>query len=235
MRDIVYVVGPGESNEELRYSLRSLASLPHGRVFLVGSPPSWTAGVTKVAVAQQRNKWLSSTLNLSVACSLDEVSDDFIYMNDDMFIMKPVSEIPVYHRGSLDQVIAAERESLRASPRRSRYVNGAERTRALLVQQGLDASALVSYEVHTPMPVSRREMGQAILLGQHLEVLHKRTLYGNLAHAGGILTADVKVTRQQPEWSPEWTFISTDDTAFARDAVGEYIRDTFTEPGPYER
>jgi hypothetical protein len=29
--DVVYVVRPGEKNEELRDSLRSLAHLPHGK------------------------------------------------------------------------------------------------------------------------------------------------------------------------------------------------------------
>ena len=35
--DLVYLVRPGEQNEELRWSLRSLVNLPHERVFEVGS------------------------------------------------------------------------------------------------------------------------------------------------------------------------------------------------------
>lgn len=65
-------------------------------------------------------------------------------------------------------------------------------------------------------------------------MLHKRTVYGNLARLGGERIEDVKVCAAQPFWSPEWSMLSTDDQSFRSQPVGVHIRDTFTEPGPYE-
>jgi hypothetical protein len=45
--DVVYVVRPGNRNEELRYSLRSIAAhLPHRRVWLAGFCPSWVRNIS---------------------------------------------------------------------------------------------------------------------------------------------------------------------------------------------
>ncbi len=40
--DVVYVVRPGDKNEELRYSIRSvIANLPHRKVWIAGYKPTW--------------------------------------------------------------------------------------------------------------------------------------------------------------------------------------------------
>lgn len=42
MTDLVWIVKPGDGNEELRWSLRSaVAHVPHERVWIVGSRPGW--------------------------------------------------------------------------------------------------------------------------------------------------------------------------------------------------
>ena len=40
MKDIVYFVKDTDTNEELRYSLRSLANFPHGKVWFYGGRKS---------------------------------------------------------------------------------------------------------------------------------------------------------------------------------------------------
>ena len=46
--DAVYYVRPGDRNDELRYSLRSLANLPHDRVWIVGHTPPWVTGIESI-------------------------------------------------------------------------------------------------------------------------------------------------------------------------------------------
>ena len=46
--DIVYVVRPGDENEALRYSLRSLANIPHRTVWIAGYRPKWCYGIVYV-------------------------------------------------------------------------------------------------------------------------------------------------------------------------------------------
>ncbi|MFF3129757.1 hypothetical protein ACFVRD_48125 [Streptomyces sp. NPDC057908] len=51
--DIVYVVRPWNQNEQLRYSLRTLANLPHRRVWIAGYCPTWVGpDVGRIPVAQ---------------------------------------------------------------------------------------------------------------------------------------------------------------------------------------
>ncbi|MGJ3558831.1 hypothetical protein ACR6C2_07580 [Streptomyces sp. INA 01156] len=58
-----------------------------------------------------------------------------------------------------------------------------QETRDLLVDQGCPDP--LSYELHVPLPVEKTPMLHALDTGRHLDVLHKRTAYGNLAEIGG--------------------------------------------------
>ena len=232
--DIVYVVKPGDANEELRYSLRSVANLPHRHVVIAGSTPSWCRGVMSIDVPAAATKWLSSTKNLGAACSDPRVAGEIVYMNDDMFVMHPVDRMPVYHRGTIDDVIRDHHAHvMQGTPIDTRYLNGMERTARMLQRMGVDRKSMLSYELHVPLPVVKHEMARTIEFCRQLSVAHKRSMYGNLAQIGGVHIGDVKVSKRFPDWDPTWTFISTDDESFTT-AVGSFIRDTFTEPGPYE-
>lgn len=234
--DVVYVVRPGDDNEELRYSLRSIVNVPHHRVVVAGHCPSWVRNVLHVPVPKLGSKWKGSTANLRAACQASRVSSSFLYMNDDMFIMHPIERMPTYHRGLVVDVIREYHSRLtRRTASNLKYLNGMERTAKLLERIGMDPATLLSYELHVPMVVDKAGMLDAIELGSTLHVAHKRTIYGNTAAVGGQQIADVKVTRTRPSWSPDWTFISTDDASFTEMEVGQFVRDTFAAPGPYER
>ena len=104
--DIVFVVRPGESNEVLRYSLRSLVNLPHRQVYISGYCPSWVKNVIYIATDQEGNDDLdNSNHNLICAAIREDLSDNFILMNDDFFIMAPADVVPPMHQGSLDGTI----------------------------------------------------------------------------------------------------------------------------------
>lgn len=105
--DVVYINRPGDENEELRYSLRSLKNLPHDRVFIVGYSPVWVRGCESIAVDPQRSKHASAESNLIAACSSLEVSDPFYVFNDDFYVMQEMETIPVLHEGPLSEVTDA--------------------------------------------------------------------------------------------------------------------------------
>ena len=216
------MVGPGDRNEALRYSLRSLGNLDHDRVWIAGHLPSWVRGVRHIPVPQVSTRWENSTANMLAACEHPGVSGEFVYFNDDFFVMRETVDVPIWHLGPVD-----------AAARRwggSSYARGALRTRDRLAQLG--HSEPVSYEVHAPMVVDKAAMRAALAAGAGVVPLHKRTMYGNLAGVGGVQVRDVKVAtaRAQP---PEALFISTADAAFAGRAGG-LIRAQFPRPGPYE-
>lgn len=226
--DVVYVVRPGDYNQELRYSLRSLQHLPHGRVWIAGYRPSWVTGVNYIPVPQLQSKYRNSTANLRAALEHPSVSDRFVFMHDDMFIMQPIDEVPVLHRGTLREV-----ENRHASRAGSAYMRGMRETRELLENLGYDNP--LCYELHIPLPVDKAGMLKALDLGAHLEVLHKRSMYGVTAGIGGVQTPDVKIMSRSPRFPKDGTFLSTMPDAFTNGAVGLHIRRELSRPSPYEQ
>ena len=224
--DVVYVVGPWDENEELRFSLRSLAAnVPHDRVWIAGHLPSWAAGVGHIPVGRRPSRFKSSTANLLAACRHLDVSAEFAYFNDDFFAVTPAEDIPVRHRGPVGDVLAAVPHS--------HYRMGAIATARLLREHGVDRP--LSYELHMPMRVDKARMAKAIELGRSIPALHKRTLYGNLAGAGGEQVPDCKIHDRHTRIPPGAVWASTTDESFACGAAGAQIRALFPEPCRYER
>ena len=64
-KDIVYFVKESESNEELRYSLRSLVNFPHRYVWFYGGCPEGLNPDFHVPVKQDKdNKWKNVSMML---------------------------------------------------------------------------------------------------------------------------------------------------------------------------
>jgi hypothetical protein len=105
---VAYYVRRGDANPELRYSLRSLSNLPHGRVLIVGHKPAWVTGVEHISGNRRHSIEANAVDNLRLACSgLD--ADRFVVMNDDFYIMSPLDSVPALHEGHLDERISRAR------------------------------------------------------------------------------------------------------------------------------
>ena len=106
MIDIVYQYIASASWQELRHSLRSIDKHFKGeyRIWIVGDLPPWTVNVNHIP--HVRNNTINLT-NCYDACSKlelvinhPEISEDFIYMYDDIYLLKDTSreelEYPLY-------------------------------------------------------------------------------------------------------------------------------------------
>jgi hypothetical protein len=230
--DIVVPVREGAVNEPLRYALRSWAAhLPHGRVWLVGYRPRWAIGVEHIPTRQAgRTKYENTTRAVRAACEHPEVSDTFLLANDDMFVMHyQDGGMPVLHRGPVRDV-----EAYYAARASGAYLRGMRETAALLAELGHPDP--LSYELHVPMAVDKTGMLAALDAARHLTVVHKRTLYGNLAQVGGKQIPDVKILHRAPrDFGPASPYLSTMPDSFAAGAVGHFIRRAFPHPSPYEQ
>lgn len=231
-RDIVYLVGPGEQNESLRYSLRSLRNLPHGRVWIVGHCPSWLRDVQFLPVAQSGTKHANTWRNL------EEVGangpESFYLFNDDYFILRPLEEVPVLHRGSLDERIGYydRKPGLRAWAARGRH------TRRAFEDLGRAPGDLLSYELHLPLPLERAAVAGATAALHSVRLLDprffmKRTWVANWANLGGQRSQDCKVHSKWGNAAMRGDFLSTSDVAWSGSA-GAALRIRFPEPSPYE-
>lgn len=217
--DIVYLCRTGE-NEELRFSLRSLRNVAHDQVWIFGGAPDWVRNLRHFRTAAWGNKHETTNHALRDACLHPEVSDPFILMNDDFYIMRP-GKIPVMHRGTIRDVIAEyEAQGINSS-----YVAGMRRTLTMLEARG-HADPL-SFELHTPMVIRKHIMLEALNLG----AFQRRSVYGALAGLKGKRTTDVKVANAAAP-IPAGRFLSTTDTTFP--IVLPVLEQAFPKPSRYE-
>ncbi len=189
--DIVYVVREGEKNENLRYSLRSLKNIPHDDVYIIGHKPEWVKNVKYINRMQRvRNKFQNISRNMWLATKTTSISDDFIYMDDDYFIMREIDDIFPAHRGDIQLMINFnEQQGSRI------YVKGYTDTRDRLL--ALDITRPMSYELHIPMIFNKEKLRHILELDNehaiNAEIFHVRSFYGNYYHIGGQHMNDVKI------------------------------------------
>lgn len=231
--DVVYICEASERNEELRHSLRSLANLPHGRVWLVGYKPRWVRDVGYIPVNQRSSKHINTWRNWQAMAAAPELPDRFLLFNDDFFITRPIEQIPALHRGPL----AAMMEQYRR--RRLPLCLGRARTTETLLRRAGREDPLYSYELHTPLLIERPALAKAIeWVGQQhrgqVDQISKRTLYGNWVRAGGTEVRDVKV-QQASAGLPitDLPLLSTSPQSWGG-LAGGWVRRRFHTPSPYE-
>lgn len=230
--DIVYIVRPGEINEELKYSLRTVAAnVPHRRVVIAGYKPSWIKGVLYIPVDQRHpSKYLNAEANWQAAMNSPQVTDDFVLFNDDFFVMQPITEIPALHRGDLDDVIAYY------STKPSAYLSNMQATKEVLNK--LAFTDLKSYALHIPMVMNKERRKLLATIVSLVNPMHldtqMRTLYGNFWRVGGEQAPDVKVNGLREKFDEGSTFLSSNDQTFKNGEIGYYIRQRFNTKCKYE-
>lgn len=225
--DLVYLVRRGP-NPELQHSLRSVAAnLEHGEVHMLGERPAFTRNVRSIRTPQHGSKHENTNAALLHACSRKLLPETFVLMNDDFFAMRPTT-VPRAHRGLIADVL----DEYQQRGKHSDYVVGMGQTLELLQRWGFEKPK--SYELHVPLVIERDVMADVLqrLRGERIAVPHKRSIYGNVAKAGGRKMRDVKVaTRNAPLPSSAW--VSTSDLAF-HGVAGKAVRAAFPQRCRYE-
>lgn len=221
--DVLYVVRQGANNEALRYSLRSLRNLPHGKVHIIGYCPPWVRNVYMVTTDQNdKGDQENSNTNLMLGMT-DYLSETFVFMNDDFFIMQPTESIPVMHQGPLSEVIKRYRTGNRFHQAYSLIT-----TKKQLESHGV--KDLLSYELHMPMVMNKWSV-QEMFDGWPLQLfaMRPRTLYGNKYKLKGEYINDAK----EPSNPQNSRFISTSSN-FTDSPAGSYVRSQFPDASAYE-
>lgn len=229
--DIVYVCRSGE-NEELRYSLRSLVNVPHDNVWVFGDAPDWYTG-NLVKVEQAGLKYENAHAGIRAVASHAEVSDDFIYFNDDFYCMKPIQKIKTHYRCSVSELYYHYYTNFP----RSTYTRRIKLT-AELLRDNYGMTNAKSYELHMPMifnkeklaPILKQVQGGFVENGVVKPTLHWRTVYGNVYNVGGTQHDDVKI---ETHITKHRDWLSSGDATFAiAKPILEWV---FPEPSRFER
>ena len=227
--DIVYFVKETPTNEELRYSLRTVEkNFPHRKGWIYGGAPFGIKTDELVRLAQTGdNKWDKVRNMFQMVCRNEEITENFVLFNDDFFIMKPVKSLQYMYRCSLEEHIDIVEQKFGNAP--TNYTKQLRKLAAVLEENGLDTK---SYELHLPIIFNRKKLQE--MMHKFPSVHGTRTLYGNYYNVGGRKTADVKVFRRDQPFSKSSRFLSTDDLIFRDCPVGDYIREKFPDKSRFE-
>lgn len=227
MNDIVYVVRDGE-NPELRYSLRSLANVEHGRVWIIGGPPKWVNPSTVNCIDRPNtgSAYAATRAHLRTACTTPEISDPFWLWHDDFFAMRPTTLVP-RHRGSLRGMVEERYAHIGTA-----WVRGLREVSSYLTKRYDDP---LCWDIHAPILVHKEPMLEALTLARSFrsDSVAVLTLYGNLAGLEGIETPDPKMLRRSDPF-PRGDWLSSSDGTF-RSTIEPVLRYTFPDHSPYER
>ena len=236
--DILYTVKNTVQNEELLYSLRTLKNLPHDRIFIVGGCPKSINQdkIIYIPRKQSGTKYQNTTNNLKVACLDERLSNDFILMNDDFFILRPVENIVNELNCHIGTITSRIQRHIMKYGKPSKYCNGAEETRNFIRKITGDWEPL-SYELHIPMVLNKEKFLKMFDLPgiEDISVLHKRTLYGNLYYKNSKEIPDVKCLNGALfDWhyAEERKFLSSSDDSWV--FVRSYLIHRFPEKSEYE-
>lgn len=227
--DYVYVCRNGD-NEELRYSIRTtVANLPPGRIWVVGGKPDWYIG-DYIYVEQTGRGYLNVRNQLKAVCLNDEISNDFVLMNDDFFTIKKVEKIEPVHMGTLRETMDVYADSEQKNLGYQRMINITRR-----VLEKMKINNPLNYELHVPMQMDKKNL---------LEVIDTqglwRSMYGNFVGVGGNRESDVKVysldkieTKDKDDDLEDLLYISCHDDNF--DLIyNEFLKGKYDEPSKYE-
>jgi hypothetical protein len=157
-----------------------------------------------------------------------EISNNFVSMHDDFFIVNKIDSVPTFYGGLLEDRVNLYKK---LSPSSS-YTGLLANTYRRLVKLGIENP--LDYDIHVPMVMNKDMLSQVIDM-PYLE----RSNYGNIFNIGGTLSNDVKVyskgrlsSRSYDFINGESYFLSTEDRSF--DDVKDTLMSMFSEKTVFE-
>jgi hypothetical protein len=225
--DFVYMCRPGD-NEELRYSIRSVIKNAEmvNDIWVIGDKPDWYTGKF-IKVNPIGSAYENVRNNLRHVIANPNISEDFVLMNDDFFILRKLNSVSHYYGGLLANRYMRHQEL--AGP--NHYANLLRKTDTVLKQQGIKEP--LNYELHVPMQFNKAKLSETI--DKPFKI---RSYYGNKYGIGGEEIEDVKIyshvrfVDSSAELDNGTPFISTDDGSFV--SMRFYIEQLFPDKSKYE-
>jgi hypothetical protein len=207
-------------------------------VVISGDKPAWMQNCYHISVGQNYAKHENVKNNLLAVCKDPKVSDDFVLMNDDFFIMKNIKNVPPLNRGPIDKIIQKLTDEGLTPNNLKKY----KQVKKLLEDIGI--VGVISYELHVPMVMNKRKCLKLDFELNEKRLYQRRTAYGNYYNISGKTIDDVKIyedDRRNPdrykedrlEFLKNQTFLSVDNSAFYGQA-GDFVKQVFCDKSQYE-
>lgn len=194
MTSIVYPLNKLSTweNNELRYSLRSIERYlsGFGQVFIVGEYPAWIKNVIHIPAGDPYGKLPCRNImeKVKLACEHPEVSQKFLFMNDDHFLLKHFSaaEFPYFYSMELEKYVQL---------RRGQDVY-AKMVRATMEHLKINDLPSLYYDIHTPILYDKDKFIEHCVNGldwQNTKTGYVlKSIYANSTSQTGVKIADNK-------------------------------------------
>ncbi len=191
--DVIYALGVGSrwENNELRYSLRSIEKHGKniGKVFVTGERPDFISDEVVFTSCNDDYSYGGVNTNEKILHTLrnNEVSDNFVFMNDDFFLNRDVdlSQYPYYYK----RMLSPDED-------RKKYGRSLVYTYYYLVFKEKEHK---NFEVHCPILFNKNkfmELNDEWTLCKKLPLgLQTRSIYCNMHGIKGIKSGDCKIRR----------------------------------------
>lgn len=243
--DLVYIVKKGDRNEDLRYSLRSIAKfVPHDNIWIIGYKPSWVTNVRYIPVEQKQDKWKNSVNNIIEACKCKNISENFVLMNDDFFAIKEINDLTKSLNLCMN-VLDARIQRYKHSSRH--WDMGFKHLKDLLKNLKIQ-EPYYDFELHIPFIINKEEYLQVMNLSKVQQfmrtskVLHKRSLYRNIFkhETPAMLLNDVKICSNKDDTNfkssiCDWLSVGDDIVGNSKfKDLNDLLKNLFPEPCGFE-
>lgn len=233
--DVLIPLGIGSKwdNNEIKYSLRSieqnLSNL--GNIYIIGSKPDWLTNVIHVPFQDPHTSSLLRNQNILQKILFTirnyDVSNNFIFTNDDIFFLKPMVENQIHNFTDCTMQDYLQRNPLLNGV----YKRAFRATIQYLMENNLP---MQHYDNHTPIIYNKFKF-EKIFADIKQEIVIK-SIYGNSITP---IINDNKIykplsLRQIENQNENQPFFSVSDKAL-NDEMKEYLKTKFNKNSQYEQ
>ena len=228
--DVVYVLGNGSinSNNEILFSLRSLQKYCTGYrdIHVIGHRPKFLKNIKHTQFIEGNIKAINILLKIKQACLNKDITEDFLFMNDDHFFCKEVdiNDIPYYFDQNEMYKILRERKQI-------------DTYRRIIEDTISYFGSIVFFDTHKPMIINKAKflnMCENINFKKFNNGLLVKSSYCNYHNIKGVPCKDM-VLREKLTYN-EIIDILKNESIFAitDDAINESLIKFFTTFYPVE-
>lgn len=192
--DVLYTLGKGSlyENQEIKQSVKLLQKhVKYDRLWIIGEEVKLDTNYNFIPFKDCLTRTNNVFRKIVEVCENYDISDNFLYMMDDVFILKDIDidNYPMYHSGELKDF-----------PNSGSYFKELNNTKEFLIKNN---KPILNFGVHCPIVYNKKKIMEIDSFywkevnGKNNQ-LNPRILYGNYTEGNKVFTKDCKLIRDYP-------------------------------------